>query len=162
MKEKLYFHGIKPEYIVSILKNSIDIDRNTTIKVGKGFYLSDLLDVSWIYSNNNTKIPDVGDSFSILVVNCYYSETKMEYYYGGEEKKVPGPKDGIRIAKSKPMGRVIKKEELENYEGFFQNEYLINEKDQILPLYAINLRRIEYLIIWRDNNFNKSKLRRFR
>ena len=80
----------------------------------------------------------------------------MEYYYGGEEKKVPGPKDGIRIAKSNPMGRVIKKEELENYEGFFQNEYLINEKDQILPLYAINLRRIEYLIIWRDNNFNNA------
>ena len=26
----------------------------------------------------------------------------------------------------------------------------------MLPLHAINLRRIEYLINWRDNNFNKS------
>ena len=54
------------------------------------------------------------------------------------------------------MGGIIKKEELENYEGFIQNIYRINDKDQMLPLYAINLRRIEYLIIWRDNNFNKS------
>ena len=155
MKEKLYFHGTKPEYIASILNNSIDINKNTKIKVGKGFYLSDLLDVSWIYSNRNIKIPDVGDSFSVLVVNCYYSETKMENYYGGKvEEKVP--KDGIRIAKARPKGGVIKKEELENYKGFIQNIYLINDKDQMLPLYTINLRRIEYLIIWRDNNFNES------
>ena len=26
----------------------------------------------------------------------------------------------------------------------------------MMPLYAINLRRVEYLIIWRDNNFDKS------
>ena len=67
MKEKLYFHGTKPEYIVSILKDSININKNTLTKIAKGFYLSDLLDVSWIYSNNSKKIPDVGDSFSVLV-----------------------------------------------------------------------------------------------
>ena len=152
MKENLYFHGTKPEYIASILNNSIDINKNTKTKVGKGFYLSDLLDVSWIYSNRNIKIPDVGDSFSVLVVNCYYSETKMENYYGGKVEEIV-PKDRIRIAKARPKGGVIKKEELENYKGFIQNEYLIGDKDQMLPLYAINLRRVEYLIIWRDNNF---------
>ena len=47
-------------------------------------------------------------------------------------------------------------DKLENYEGFIQNEYLISDEDQMLPLHAINLRRIEYLINWRDNNFNKS------
>ena len=79
----------------------------------------------------------------------------MENYYGGKvEEKVP--KYGIKIAKSKPMGSIIKKEDLENYERFIQNIYLISDKEQMLPLYTINLRRIEYLIIWRDNNFNKS------
>ena len=154
-ERKTIISWTQPEYIASILYNSIDIDRNKVTKVGKGFYLSDLLDVSWIYSNRNIKIPDVGDSFSVLVVNCYYSEIKMENYYGGKvEEKVP--KDGIRIAKARPKGGVIKKEELENYKGFIQNIYLINDKDQMLPLYAINLRRVEYLIIWRDNNFNES------
>ena len=79
----------------------------------------------------------------------------MENYYGGKvEEKVP--KYGIKIAKSKQMGSIIKKEDLENYERFIQNIYLISDKEQMLPLYTINLRRIEYLIIWRDNNFNKS------
>ena len=57
MKEKIYFHGTIPKYIVSILKTSIDMSKNRVNKVGKGFYLSDLLDVSWIYSNDSTKIP---------------------------------------------------------------------------------------------------------
>ena len=57
MKEKIYCHGTIPTYIVSILKTSNDMSRNTLTKVGKGFYLSDLLDFSWIYSNDSTKIP---------------------------------------------------------------------------------------------------------
>ena len=158
MKEKLLFHGTKPEYIVTILKTFIDIGRNTTSKVGKGFYLSDLLDVSWIYSNQyGDRIPGVGDSFSVLVVNTYYSESKIEYCYKNPKYgEMLVPKDGIRIARTKPRGKILEKKELKNYKGFIQNEYLISHECQMIPLYAINLRRMEYLIIWRDNNFDKS------
>ena len=49
MRERLLFHGTKIEYIVSILKTFIDIGRAS--KEGKGFYLSDLLDILLIYGN---------------------------------------------------------------------------------------------------------------
>ena len=40
-----------------------------------------------------------------------------------------------------------------NKENYFK-EILITDKNQILPLYGITLKRIEYLVIWRDYNFN--------
>ena len=49
----------------------------------------------------------------------------------------------------------MNKDELENYKGFIGNEFLISDKSQILPLYAITLKRVEYLVIWRDINFNE-------
>ena len=56
MKEKILFHGTKTEYIVSILKTFIDIGKNTVSKMGKGFYLSDILDIMdiWKKKNSNT------------------------------------------------------------------------------------------------------------
>ena len=157
MKEKLLFHGTKTEYIVSILKTFIDIGKNTASKMGKGFYLSDILDVSWIYGKRQRDIPKIGDSFSVLVCNTYYSESQIDYCYTHPEKgKEIVPTNGIRIGRARPKGGFIKKEELNDYNKFIQNEYLISDKNQMIPIYAINLRRIEYLIIWRDNNFDKS------
>lgn len=157
VKEKLLFHGTKTEYIVKILKTFIDIGKNTASKMGKGFYLSDILDVSWIYGKRERNIPKVGDSFSVLVCNTYYSESQIDYCYKRPKKgKEIVPTNGIRIGRAKPKGDFIKKEELDNYNQFIQNEYLISDKNQMIPIYAINLRRIEYLIIWRDNNFDKS------
>ena len=159
MKEKLLFHGTTPEYIVSILKTFINIEKNKRCKVGKGFYLSDLLDVSWIYGMKTQKIPNIGDSFSVLVVNTFYSDSQVEYCYEKPKKeKEKVPKNGIRIARSScPKGKILKKNELENYDKFIRNEYLISDQSQMIPLYAITLRRNEYLIIWRDNNFDKNK-----
>ena len=48
MKEKFLFHETKTQYIANILKAFIDINKNRITKLGKGFYLSDLLDFSWI------------------------------------------------------------------------------------------------------------------
>lgn len=157
VKEKLLFHGTQTEHIVSILKTFIDISKNKVSKMGKGFYLSDILDVSWIYGKGEKNIPKIGDSFSVLVCNTYYSESQIDYCYKRPKKgKEIVPTNGIRIGRAKPKGDFIKKEELDNYNQFIQNEYLISDKNQMIPIYAINLRRIEYLIIWRDNNFDKS------
>ena len=136
MKEKILFHGTKTEYIVSILKTFIDIGKNAVSKMGKGFYLSDILDVSWIYGKRKTQIPEVGDSFFVLVCNTYYSESKIDWRYSRPKKgEEIVPTNGIRIGWARPKGGFIGKKELNNYENFIQNEYLI---------------------IWRDNNFDKS------
>ena len=81
MREKILFHGTKTEFLVSILKTFVDIDKNSVSKMGKGFYLSDILNVSWIYNNRCTNIPKIGDSFSVLVCDTYYSESKIEYCF---------------------------------------------------------------------------------
>lgn len=44
-----------------------------------------------------------------------------------------------------------------NTKIFKGKEYVITYKEQILPLYAITLKRIEYCIIWHDPNFAGGK-----
>ena len=160
VEEKLLFHGTTVENIASILKTFVDIDKNNTFKLGKGFYLSDLFEVSWRYRSSNNvdkKIPEIGDSFPILVCNTFYSKKNIELCYESLNKAILIPKNHIRIAKVKSnTSKVISEEELKGYKKYIQNEYLISHKEQVLPLYAIYLRRVEYLIVWRDNNFDKS------
>ena len=63
----------------------------------------------------------------------------------------------MRIAKIKAdTDEVISEEELRGYEEYIQNEYLISHQEQVIPIYGICLRRVEHLIIWRDNNFDES------
>ena len=159
-EEKLLFHGTKVEYIVSILKTFVDIDRNTTSKLGKGFYLSDLFEVSWRYRSSvyiDNDIPKIGDSFSLLVCNTFYSKNHIELVYEPLFNDILIPMNHLRIAKAKSNPNIIISEnELKNYDKYIQNEYLLSHSEQILPIYAISLRRVEYLIIWRDNNFNQN------
>ena len=63
-------------------------------------------------------------------------------------------KYGIRCAYVNYRTEIMTEEDLEKYHGFKGNEFLISEKTQILPLYAVTMRRVEYLIIWRDYNFD--------
>ena len=156
VKEQLLFHGTKNNYVVSILKSYIDISKNNTNKLGKGFYLSDLFDVSWRYGVGWAKIPKVGDSFSVLVCNTYYSEDKVENLQEEVWNEDLIDKNAVRISKVGANFKVIPKEELKNYDKFIQNEYLISHKEQMIPIYGIVLRRVEYLIIWRDNNFDEN------
>ena len=47
-----------------------------------------------------------------------------------------------------------KKKELDSYKDFIGTEYLVTEESQILPLLNVTVERVEFLIVWRDNNFN--------
>ena len=85
VKEQLLFHGTKNEYLVSILKTFIDISKNTCNKIGKGFYMSDLFEVSWRYGTDYNSIPKIGDSFSVLIPTN--QEHKVEITKKEPEKK---------------------------------------------------------------------------
>ena len=160
VEEKLLFHGTKVEYIVSILKTFVDIERNECTKLGKGFYLSDLFEVSWRYRSSedvDDNIPEIGDSFPILVCNTFYSKNNVEHCYECINNKERIDMNHLRVAKVKAdTSKVISQNELKDYKHYIQNEYLISHKEQVLPIYAIYLRRVKYLIIWRDNNFDES------
>ena len=158
--EQLLFHGTIVESIASILKTFVDIEKNQCSKIGKGFYLSDLFEVSWRYrssENVDDNIPEIGDSFPILVCNTYHSKNNVEYCYSCKKDGKRIDLNHLRIAKVKSdTSEVISENELKDYRYYIQNEYLISHQEQVLPIYAIYLRRVKYLIIWRDNNFDKS------
>jgi hypothetical protein len=71
-------------------------------------------------------------------------------------------KNGVHYAKVEPKnGRVRNKEEIisDTKKGkFLGTEYVITEKEQILPLYGLTFKRNKYLIIWRDRHFEGSSM----
>ena len=76
-------------------------------------------------------------------------------------KKYPGKiveKNGIHFARVESQsGHVlVNKESINSTKKggkFIGNEYVITEKEQMLPLYGLTLKRNEYFVIWRDPNF---------
>jgi hypothetical protein len=121
VKEQLLYHGTKVDFVVSILNTSIEIDKNKGNKIGKGFYLSDLFEVSWRYGKNRHRIPKVGDSFSVLVCNTYYDEKLFENYQKEDlYKDELIPKNAVRFSKVGADYSVISSEKLKGYEPLMQ------------------------------------------
>ena len=120
-----------------------------------------MLDYAWYYTGKKSnrenfyKIPEIGDSFSIIASEIYYNTSKKEIVYNCSTRDKEVIKDGLRCAFVNYISKLMNKKELKNYNGFIGNEFLITNKNQILPLYAVTLKRVEYLVIWRDYNFNK-------
>ena len=124
------------------------------------------MDYAWFYAaeidedgdkfENVGKIPKVKDSFSFIASEIYYDNSKFEQVYDEEKKDQVVPQNGIRHVCVDDGGQQISKQELKDYKGFIGTEYIITNQEQILPLLSVTLERVEYLIVWRDNNFNAS------
>ena len=158
-KEKILFHGTSTEIIMHIL--SSHFLEAKAHRIGPGIYFTDSLDYNYYFSGNNAnfrrnigKIPSVGESFSFIGSEIYYDQSKIEYVYNYEKRDYPVQQNGIRVCFIGFNTRIMKNNELKiNKENYFK-ELVITDKSQILPLYGITLKRIEYLVIWRDFNFN--------
>ena len=164
IEKKILFHGTSSFCISRILPTNFNQSNPNSSWYGPGIYFSDNLDYIWRYSSdsakgskanfiNNASIK-IGDSFSFIASEVFYNKLKFEQIYNKEETAVP--KYGIRHVIVNSEGEPIKKEGLEKYKKFKGTEYLITEKGQISPLLAITVQRVEFLIIWRDNNFDSS------
>ena len=164
LKEKIVFHGTKSLYISSILASQFKLAG--THCFGNGVYFTDLLDYVWFYAaeieedgnkfDNIGIIPNVKDSFSFIASEIYYDNSKFEQVYDEEKENEDVPEDGVRHICVDFGGNAISKQKLKEYKGFIGTEYVITNQKQILPLLSITLERVEYLIVWRDNNFNPS------
>ena len=73
-----------------------------------------------------------------------------------EYEELPIPKYGVRNVLVNHRGSPIAKSEIPTYKGFIGAEYIITENVQILPLLNVTVEREEFLIVWRDNNFDPS------
>ena len=133
---------------------------------GIGAYFTDLLDYSWFYAaetdnefekfKNVSRIPKINESFSLVASEIYFDNSKFEQVYDRAKRNQTIPKNGVRHICVDYRGTEISRNKLQNYKGFIGTEYVITEKEQILPLLNITLERVEFLIVWRDNNFNES------
>ena len=163
---KILFHGTKIEAITGILSTQFR-DANQHHKFGIGVYLTDQLDYAWYYTGEDYRgnlynIPKVGDSFSIVASEIYYNQSKKKIVYNCKTTNEKVDKYGIRYTYVDHKCLILQKSQIEKYDGFIGNEFLITDKNQILPLYAVTLKRVEYLIIWRDYNFDQKNLNKYR
>ena len=157
---KIVFHGTKSWAISRILAGQF---RHANMHIfGIGVYFTDLLDYAWYYASedetncraNFRNIPKVNDSFSFIASEIYYDQTKFDQVYDNDKIDEKVPKNGIRYICVDSGSYAIRKKELDSYKDFIGTEYLVTEESQILPLLNVTVERVEFLIVWRDNNFN--------
>ena len=163
IETKILFHGTNIDAITGILSAQF-LDAGTAI-FGPGVYFTDMLDYAWYYAGEERRgnirgnfgiIPRIGNSFSFVASEIFYDRNKKVTVYNHNLRNVPVEQNGIRCAFVHPDSSVISENELNNYTKFKGNEFLISCKNQIIPLYSVTVKRIEYLIIWRDYNFSEN------
>ena len=152
--EKILYHGtsikntsniLKDVYLKSKLENAIN---------GIGVYFTDLLDYAWYYGSEKGKrynflgIPKIDDTFTVIMNYIYYDRNGLKKV--NDNKREPG-KYQINYAYSDSGSCRIDKYDKSK---FYAVEYVINDLDQICPFMSAKLKRVEYCVIWRDNNFS--------
>lgn len=105
---------------------------------------------------NVSRIPKVKESFSFIASEIYYDSSRFDQVYDRNKENQTVPKNGIRHVLVNYFGRPIPQKDLAKFKGFIGTEFIITEKEQILPLLNVTVERVEFLIVWRDNNFNAS------
>ena len=180
--KKYLFHGTQIDPISKIITKGFLYSRKPFYGMGIYFtdmldYVSFYCGGNDFNSRRNYfgKILPVNTTFSCVGAEIYYDKKQIQNvfdysYYVDELDHFPTydeiknyydekmiPLYGVNIARVEPKtGRVKKEEEIKNdkIEGkFIGKEYVITEKNQILPLYGLTFKRNEYLLIWRDPNF---------
>ena len=157
---KLLYHGTTPEIMPIILEKNFNCYSDVHI-IGQGSYFTDSLDYAWYYTGNKKRerflgIPKVGESFSFIASEIYYDKSKKEMVYDVDKRDLSVESNGIRCNKVDGESKLLTEEEIRKNKGFMANEFLISDKNQILPIYAITMKRCEYLIVWRDYNFDEN------
>ena len=171
---KYLFHEIEINSQTELNNNNI-LEYSKKPHFGMGIYFTDKFDylvfnkaknnnfsnsfccnVSQIYYNNNLKQNII--DFKYYTKELNHSPTYEEIIKNYSDKKVI--KNGLYFARVKAETRqIIDEKDLikEKFRGvFIGNEYIITEKEQILPLFNIEFQRNESLIIWRDPTINKN------
>ena len=154
--------------VTKYLFREIKEDSSTNPCYGAGLYFSDQLDYISYKSGQN----GINSSFSCCVSQIYYNNDNKENisechdysyevikktYYGKKVKKY-----GLNFVRVKPgtLDIIYEKDLMKEKKNgsFIGNEYIITEREQILPLFNLEFKRNESLIIWRDPNFNINNL----
>ena len=161
--DKILYHGTSIEFIDSNDKTIKPIPWILTghfkqslesCQHGQGVYFTDILDYCWFYGGkdkrcNGNIIPRVDDTFTMIGSLIYYDKNGFrkvkDYSYTPQ-------KNEINFAYADSHFNTI--EEKPDKTKFYGTEYVIFELNQICPFIAAKLKRKEFCVIWRDNNFS--------
>ena len=122
---------------------------------GKGVYFTDMLDYCWFYGGkdsnreNGNVIPNINDTFTLIVSSTYYDKNKLRKV---KDSSYTPKKNEINFAYADSYFSTI--DGYPDKTKFYGTEYVIWELTQICPFIGAKLKRKEYCVIWRDNNFS--------
>ena len=121
---------------------------------GEGVYFTDTLDYCWFYGgkdkrNNGNIIPKINDTFTMIACATYYDNNGFRKV---KDYKYTPKKNEINFAYADSYFSTI--EDYPDETKFYGTEFVIWELDQICPFIGARLKRKEYCVIWRDNNFS--------
>ena len=153
--DRILYHGTSIEPISCILTGYFKKSVDRCYQHGKGVYFTDILDYCWFYGgekdnrSNGNKIPKINETFTFIACSIYYDKKGFrqvkDYIYTPK-------KNEINFAYAKEDFSTIK--ESPDKTKFFGTEYVIWDLEQICPFIGAKLKRKEFCVIWRDNNFS--------
>ena len=157
--DKILYHGTSIEPISSILTGIYrkSLENHKAIN-GKGVYFTNLLDYGWYYGGeggnraNFSGIPKVDDTFTVIVNSVYYDKNGFQQVK--DNKRTPG-KNQVNFAFA---GAKSERLIIPDKNKFLASEYVIYDLDQICPFMSIKLKRDEFCVIWRDDNFSSKPI----
>ena len=163
--DKILYHGtqieiIKGEEIINPISSILTSHFNESrcIQHGKGIYFTDVLDNCWFYGGKDNRcngniIPKIDDTFTFIACSTYYD--KNGYKRVIDYKYTP-KKNEINFAFADNVFDTIIGEP--DKSKFYGTEYVIKDLAQICPFIGAKLKRKEYCVIWRDNNFSSKPI----
>ena len=153
--ERILYHGTSIEPISYILTGYFKKSIDKCYQHGKGVYFTDMLDYCWFYGgqkNNRSNvniIPKLNEIFTCIASSIYYNKKGFRKV---KDYKYTPKKNEINFAYVREDLSTIK--DNPNKNRFYGTEYVIWDLNQICPFIGMKLKRKEYCVIWRDNNFS--------
>ena len=158
--DRVLFHGTTYDSISKILTDLFLISTKSC-QHGKGVYFTEDLDSCWIYGSEvksqikekqksrNLLIPKVGQYFSFIASAIYYNK-KIRVY----DSKYDPKTNEMNYAYAESSHLRTIKDPIPDKTKFYGTEFVIKDLNQICPFMSFKMKRDEYCIIWRDNNFS--------
>ena len=152
LEEKILFHGTSIKPISCILTGYFKKSVDRCYQHGKGVYFTDMLDYCWFYggekSNRNNKIPKVDQTFTLIACSVYYDKNGFRIVTNSDYTP---KKNEINFAYAGANFETLINVDKSKFVG---TEYVIWDLNQICPFMSAKLKRNEYCVIWRDDNFS--------
>ena len=153
--DRILYHGTSIEPVSCILTGYFRKSIDKCCQHGKGVYFTDMLDYCWFYGgeksnrSNGNKIPKIGETFTFIASSIYYDKKGFRKV---KDYKYTPKKNEINFAYAKEDFSTIK--DYPDKTKFYGTEYVIWDLEQICPFIGAKLKRNEFCVIWRDNNFS--------